>query len=152
MRTNQRQKTYQNEAAQKAAEELSTYSQLKAKAKALQEKAEYYRDRAMVYGGCAMDGIRVQGGKKDRLAEYVVEWADMEHQAELANLEAEKECMRIELKLSLLQAAEYQVLYFYYLKGHTIQEIAKTMDYAYVTVINLKARALKNYYSLGNKG
>lgn len=143
----QRDKRYNDEKLNKAQEELLQYRKLQREIEHLKGKANEYRER-YDYGLRAQqfDAIRVMGGEhRDRMGETVVKWVDLEHEAELKRLEAERKLWRIDEKLKKLSYLEHAVIELYYIKAKSISQIEAILQYSRDGVIRIKKVALRKY-------
>lgn len=143
----QRDRKYNDEKLNRAQEELCQYRKLQREIEHLKAKANEYRER-YDYGLRAQqfDLVKVAGGEYyDRMVETVIKWAELEHEAEMKRVEAERTLWRIDDKLRRLCIAEKAVLELYYIKGKNLQQVANIMMYSYYGIRDLKHRALEKY-------
>ena len=143
----QRDRKYNDEKLNRAQSELWEYRKLKNEIGQLQQKANEYKERYN-FGVQAQryDSIKVMGGEwRDRMVETVIEWAELEHEAEPKRLEAERKLWRIDEKLKKLSHLEHSVLELYYIKNKSILQIERIVQYSKRCVITIKRTALEKY-------
>lgn len=143
----QRNRKYKDEKLNKAQSELCEYRKLQYEIGLLQQKASEYRERYN-YGLQAQryDNVKVMGGEwRDKMVETVLQWAELDHEAELKRIEAERKLWRIDEKLKKLSHLERTVLELYYIKNKSISQIERIVQYSRDGVIRIKKTALKKF-------
>lgn len=91
------------------------------------------------------DGERVQSsGSKERMADAVISYVDIEREISLQIIELQKRKLEILSVIEKLNASEYEVLYEVYVNGKTLEEFAIDTGISERWAYTLHGIALKN--------
>lgn len=142
----QRTRKYNDSQLNIAIEELSGYRERERRISELTEKLREYEETYAEIKAIAYDIERVAGGeRRDKLVQIACQWADLD--VEIKRLKAENECelWYVKEKLSRLTTTKAKVLELYYIKGYSLIQIARILNYSYYGIQGLKESALKSY-------
>lgn len=144
----QRERRYKDDKLNRAAAELWNYRRRQREISEMQCTLDEYKERYEV-GAVRYDKISVQGGeRKDKLADIAIMWADLDTEVRKRQAEAERELWAIREKLKRLSSMQSRVLELYYIKGFSVNRIARSLDYSAEWVKTTKFTALKKYARL----
>lgn len=142
----QREKHYKDPKIDAAATELGGYRVRRRAIELMKQRLEECCEKCFYETGTNFNQTKVKGGRyTNKTADLAIMWADLETQIEKEMEQAERDLLRISLKLNKLSDVQANVLNFYYLKGQSLLRIATTMDYSYDGIRDLKHSALKKY-------
>lgn len=142
----QRTRKYNNPRLNAAIEELSNYREREHRIAELTEKLREYEENYAEIKAIAYDIQHVQGGEhKDKLVEIACRWADLDVEVKRLKVENERELWYVKERLSRLTSTKSKVLELYYIKGYSLMQIARILNYSYYGIQGLKESALKSY-------
>lgn len=91
------------------------------------------------------NGERVQSsGSKEKMADAVISYVDIEHEISLQIIELQKKKLEIISVIEELNTSEYEVLYEVYVNGKTLEEFAIDSGISERWAYTLHGIALKN--------
>lgn len=142
----QRTRKYNDPKLNTAIEELSGYRERERRIAELTEKLREYEETYAEIKAIAYDISRVQGGqRKDKLVEIACKWADLDVEIKRLKADNERELWYVKEKLSRLTTKNAKVLELYYIKGYSLLQIARILNYSYYGIKDIKESALKSY-------
>lgn len=142
----QKTKRYNDSRLNVAVDELGQYRERQHRIQELTAKLREYEETYAEIKAITYDVERVAGGeRKDRLVEIACKWVDLIHEIKLLKEQNERELWYVKFKLSKLTATKGKVLELYYIKGYSLMQIARILNYSYYGIRDLKESALKLY-------
>lgn len=142
----QRTRKYNDPRINIAVDELSSYRERQRRIEELTEKLREYEETYAEIKAIAYDIEHVAGGeRRDKLVQIACQWADLDVEIKRLKAENERELWYVKEKLSKLTAIKGKVIELYYIKGYSLMQIARILNYSYYGIKDLKEAALKNY-------
>lgn len=128
--------------------ELNSYIQEKKYLEQLDAEIEEYRTKATSCTAELSDMPKANKRIYDKVAEYAAIIADLEYEKIDERIKIEKQKKLIEDKVKCLDQPYKNILYFKYIKGYDLTEVAKEIRYEYKYTCSLHGKALKQYQEI----